>query len=843
VIVRRLLVVAVLLGLASFGLVFAMLYTADASFLAGALSRLLGTHVEIGKVELHLGRRLEVELEQLRVTDPANPTGDPMLEVVHARGVQAWPRLLAGQYLPLDWTLEAPILRLHTGHTSTFDPSALPRLGLAVSDGRVLLTTESGERWVFDRLKLDAQRAGFGTRVEGEGSARVSRGGTVLSELAMHFSAGRDRTDLRGTLAGFELSALPKAVVTPRGRVSGGYELSIDKAGVRGKVNLSIDRLELTLPKYNGPIAPKSAQLSADVDWRGGNLTLQLHPLALDDLVAKGSVKVGTAQNGRVVAELELAPFEPGKSDRVSGLNFLTQRFASWARVQSRIVAGVAEDIKLSVDVPRATLKESLSYDTPMAPEAFVVELRVRDGIYRPHPEESPLTNLQGELEIRGNVMHIRRLRMTNDGEALPELNIHLDGMNRLVHLPDVEDHVVGGPGMPLRGLRPMAAALRSGDKDATQPTVLHFEQLAIRLPQFMLPLRDASGELRFPDGGVLAAPIHGTLGGAPADISAKWDRASDRVDVDIHYLEGAAPGGPITGPVWLSGKIDFSALTLPNWPFEKLRTRLSAEGAQVTVTGIKGTLAGGALEGAGTLDLSQADRAPFAVEIGVSEFDPAPMCVTFGLPAESITGRGYAKLKIAGALRPGGEFKTEGVLDGTIILREGTVARLPALVAIARLPSLQGVTGLLGKPLPYKTVEMQVSLAEGKFGIADGKLLGPELRVLGSGELDLRTPEQKTDLVLALLFLQTLDRVLEKVPLVRNVMLGEDQNLIAVYLRVQGPREDLTVTPLPPQTVQSVVGFASSAVVNGVKSLGRLIPGRREAPEESTPPPAPNHP
>jgi len=32
-------------------------------------------------------------------------------------------------------------------------------------------------------------------------------------------------------------------------------------------------------------------------------------------------------------------------------------------------------------------------------------------------------------------------------------------------------------------------------------------------------------------------------------------------------------------------------------------------------------------------------------------------------------------------------------------------------------------------------------------------------------------------------------------------------------------------VTPLPPATVTTIVGFASNAVVQGVKSLGRLIP------------------
>jgi AsmA-like protein len=846
-IVRRLLIAAVILAVVSVGVGFGILYTADSDFLAGALSRLLGRHVEIGHVAFHFGRRLEVELERVRIEDPSSPDAPPTLEVAHARGIQAWPRLLAGQLVPLDWTLDAPLLRLHpTPGGTTFDLAALPRLGLAVTDGRVEWKTAAGELWSLDRLKLDALRAGFGTRLEGEASAQLSHGDTAISELALHFSASHDRAQLRGNLAGLELATLPRETVTPKGRAQGSFDLALDRAGVRGKAQLSVDRFELQIPKFNGPIAPRTAQVAADVDWRNGNLALELHPLQLDDLVASGSLRLGSGANGRLTADLRLEPFEPGKPDRVSGLNFLTQRFASWARVKTRIEAGVAEDIHLTVDVPRATLKESLSYDTPMASNAFVLELRVRDGTYRPHPGESALEHLQGELEIHGNVMDIRRVRMTEDGEALPEINVHLDGMHRLVHLPDEEDHVNGGPGLTLAGLQPFAAALRAGDSQAKEPTVLHFDDLDLRMPQLMLPLRAASGELRFPNGGIAAEPVTGIVGGAPAEVSVKWDRASDRVEARIKYLEGSAAGTPTIGPRWLSGKLDFPTLHLPEWPIDQLHLRLLGEAAQITVMGIQGQLAGGQLEGSGHLDLGRADKAPFDLQLGVSEFDPAPMCATFGMPAESITGRGYAKLQVTGALRPGGDFAKEGTLAGTAILRDGTVAKLPGLVAIARLPSLQGVMGLLGKPLPYRTLEMQLALTNGRLAVSDGKLLGPELRILGSGELDLSTPQRQTDVVVALLFLQTLDRVLDKVPIVRNVVLGDDENLIAVYLRVQGPRDNLTVTPLPPAMVQGVVGFASNAVVQGVKSLGKLIPGRGKSappPEASPPSPAPTPP
>jgi len=837
-IARRIGIAVLLVGGLSLAAVLALFYIADADFVAGAMSRLLGQRVEIGRVDMRLGGRLEIALEEIRISDPNRPDDPPLLEVAHASGAQSWPRLLAGQYLPRDWQLREPVLRVDASGPTHFNLAKLPRLGLSVTDGRVEVRNLAGETWSLLGLSLDAKRNGFGTRVEGDGSARLARGKDALTELALHFGVSGDGADLRGSVAGLDLAALPKLAVAPKGRAQGEFEVGVGSDGrVHGRVNLDVDRFALRVPKLSGPIAAARSHVAADFAWHDGVLLLDLRPLELDDVVANGSLEFGTGPNGRFKVDVQLAPFEPGRKDRLTPLTPLALRFASWSRVVDRIVAGVAEDIHLAIDVPRAEAGEYLGFDLAIPDTAFLLELRVRDGIYRAKADESPLTQMQGELEIRGNVMNIRRLLMTHEGEAMPEINVRLDGMHRLVHLPDEEDHVVGGPGVDLDGIDDAAAAMRSGDATAREPTALHFEDVDLRFPAFILPLRQASGRLTFPRGGLAAENVRGVLGGAPADIAVHWERDADRVDVDVRYGDATAPGEPTTGPRWLSGKLVFDKLRLPDWPIDALELELAAEGSIVSLAKIEGKLAGGAIDGVGHLDLGPADRAPFALDIRAREFDPAPLCATFGLPTNSIQGSGFARVHLVGALRPGGDFSNEGQLSANLVLKDGTVANLPTLVAIARLPSLAGVTGLLGRPLPYTKVESNLALANGRLGISDTKLLGPQLRILGSGEMDLTKPVTEYDFVVALLFLQTLDRLLEQVPLVRNVMLGEEGNLVAVYFRVKGPKTDLSVTPLPPQTVSSIVGFASSAVMDGVRKLGELIPlGHKSAPPPSAP-------
>jgi hypothetical protein len=833
------------LGLTSAALLSALLYTADAAFVAGALSRLLGRHVEIGSIAFRPGASLEVEVAKLRILETAASDSPPLLEVEHAVGRQAWPRLLAGQLLPLDWVVNQPVLRLHAAEAGApgVDFASLPRLGLSVHDGEITYQPRSGDAWAVHGLSLEASRAGFGTRVEGTASARITRGANAVTELALRFAADRKHVDMRGTVAGLELAPLPQTMVSARGAASGSFDLAYtyDGGDVAGRVDLEFSRLSLRMAALDRPVAPARAKLELDVDWKGSVLSLGLRPLVLDDVVANGSFTLDTSSPGRVALDVKLAPFEPGRRDRLNPLALLAMKIDTWKKVAAQIDAGTVEDIHLRIDVPRTTAAAQLAFDAPLRPEEFELELSARDGIYRPNPR-TVLGGMSGKLEIHGDVLAISGLHMTEDGEPVPEVNVRIDGLARLANLPDDENEVVGGPGAKLAGLAAAVEGFR-GDEDqsAAEPPSLLFTDLALRYPAFVMPLREASGRLRFPEGGVVAQNVRGVLGGAPAELDVKWDPTADRIDVDVRYLEGVAPGQPVTGPRWLSANVALEELKIGDLRLTQVRSRLDVEGTGVHFSEMSGGLEGGAVTGAGNMSLGEAGKAPFRFDLDVRGFDAAPLAGAFGLPEQSIKGTGHAKGHVAGPLRTGGRFATDGELAIGVALKDGSISNMPVLVALARLPSLSGVSGLLGRPLPYDDLVADFKLANGKLEISDAKLLGPQLRMLGSGEIDLNTPTKESDLVVALLFLQTLDSVIGSLPIVRNVVLGKDRNLLALYFRLSGPRDDLRVTPLAPERLRDLVGFASSAVMQGVRTLGRLIPGAGGGPDETpAPDPAP---
>jgi hypothetical protein len=828
-----------------------LLYAADAEFVAGALSRLVGRRVDVGSISLRLGPRLEVELTRVRVADPSGPDAPALLEIEHALGRQAWPRLLAGQLLPLDWELQNPVLRLRAASRADsgepFDFGAIPRLGLIVRDGEVHYLPAAGPEWTVHGLRMETKRAVLGTRVEGDASGRIGRGQQTVAELSLRFSAESDQASARGTFADLDLAAVPQKGVAAKGRASGSFavEFGYEERDVDADVALEVAKLALTVPTLAQPLAPATARFAGRATWKRGALELALRELALDDLVASGTLRFDSGTPGRIAADLALAPFEPGRRDRLNPLTVLGARFDTWRQVAERIEAGVVENARVRIDVPRVGAEAALSFDTPVSSEAFRVELSARDGIYVPNPEQR-LEHISGALLLDGNRMEIEKLRLESNGEPLPEIALRVDGMHRLVNLPDDEDEVEGGPGGDLVGLAAVRAALAE-DEDPNEPPReppdVAFTDLAVRHPALILPLREASGRLRFSGGGFTAENVRGVLGGAPATLELRFQPAQETLAIDIRYLDGVAPGTQRTGPVWLEGKIALPALEVADLPLQNVRAEVIAEGTEVRFPEILADLTGGSGHGSGRVSLGEAERAPYAFQWKMRAFDIAPHVVHYGLPPNSVTGIAQSTGRVEGVMRAGGDFATEGFVDMGLSLQKGSIDRLPGLVAIARLPSLSGVSGLLGKPLPYNSLIVDLKLEKGRLSISEGKLLGPQLRILAEGEMDLNTRRKQTDLVVALLFLKTLDSVLSSLPIVRNVVLGKNENLLALYVRIQGPHDDLSVTPLAPETVRNVVGFASESVMKGVRALGRLIPIGRDRDADGEPPEAPPSP
>ena len=826
-----------LLGFAS-ALAVRQLESPTADFVAATLSRILERPVEVAAAELRLGLKLGIEVYGLRVYEADGIDQPPTLEIEYARGEQSWPRVVVGQLVPLDWDVTGPTLRIRTGggQTATLTPPELPSLNLDLNGGRVEWYRQDGELLVVDELAVSARRSAFGLAMHGQARGRLSREGRIISRFDLRVDGQMTNFTLKGAITALDIAELPLGPVKARGVGKGEIALGVRRQGIEGRAAMTFSGLELELPDL-APIVPENNRLTLDAAYSGGELTLEFQRLELDDLVLQGTVVYRGGPQGHFSANLEFEDFEPVASPtRLQPLRLLGLRYETFMRMGERLGGGRIEDLSIRVDTPLDRLSDVLAFRDRIDPQELVVKLHAEDGIYTPNPGSAPLEQISGNISIFGNTLEVRELRMMREGGDLPRIDLTVDGMHRLVRLPVEERRTPSGPGTPIPGLDAAVRALRAPEAPNRGETWLRFEDLELHYPSFVLPLRGASGLLRFPDNTLVLEKTVGIFGGAPAEVALVWDPGAATIDAQITYLDHEVETRPIPPREWLSGRFETDEFYFDEWRITDLDGIVKVYGADVQTTELRGTLLEGDASGSGALSLAEEEQAAFEFDLELVGGNATALEPHLGLPEGSLDGTLAGAGRLAGALREDRRFIDTADIELSLRLEDGSVGNLPPALVLARLPSLRGVRALLGRDLPYDTIDTIVTINSGKLQLADFKLVGPELRILASGEVDLSTEEYYTDMVVAVLFLQTVDKLLGAIPIVRNIVLGPDKNLLATYFHISGPWGEPKATILAPRAIQTVFGLLTGAIKGSVRQLIKILPlpGSRNKPEDN---------
>jgi hypothetical protein len=211
-------------------------------------------------------------------------------------------------------------------------------------------------------------------------------------------------------------------------------------------------------------------------------------------------------------------------------------------------------------------------------------------------------------------------------------------------------------------------------------------------------------------------------------------------------------------------------------------------------------------------------------------EASAAGVVEALGVAPGSCEGTLAAKGSIEGPLSPDEPFLKRGKTLFDVAVKEGAMGNLPLTVTLARLATPLGWSGLLGRPLPFKSLDMRARTADGSLHVEDFQLEGPELRILAAGQIEVLSEERPVDLLVALLMFQSVDRVLKTVPLIGDWVLGKDRSLVAFYFRLEGPWANPDGRYVPPEALRAASGWAERMVVAGVRGLGRLLGPRQDS-------------
>jgi hypothetical protein len=437
---------------------------------------------------------------------------------------------------------------------------------------------------------------------------------------------------------------------------------------------------------------------------------------------------------------------------------------------------------------------------------------------------------MTGVLELQDDKLVIKELKMRRGDAAFPAINVDLDGFSRFLALPAEARRVTTGPGTDVTGIGPAFRALSGSDKKKDEPQrefALAFSDMQILYPAFILPVHGARGRMRFPEGRFVIDETRAYIGGGLANLEVNWNLPADSLTVGIRYLDGEVSQRRDSGSVWLSGDIQVEQVPIGDWKLDDVSAHVEAKGGVMEFQRVDADFGGGRFRARGSVDVSKVGYAPLRFEIGWDDSDADGLMRGVGFENTKVTGKSKGSGELSGRLEPGAVFTRTCDLSLGLELRDGRLENVPAALQLARLPSLQGVRGLFGRPLPYDTITSEVELHAGKLKLEELAIQSPDVRVLASGDVDLNTPQREADMLVALLFLRTVDVVLENVPILGRFILGNDKSLISLGFHMRGPVTSPSFTPEAPAMFKSFVN-----------RLRSFFPGLR--PSEPSPQPEP---
>ncbi len=791
----------------------------------------------LGRVRL---RRIVMEQATLRVERRADGriTPAPVVAAVlgsesAAREPQPWWNSVEELGDAARALLQAPIPLLR---------AALAPQRIELREARFVLVDEGGAEPRVLALEdftgfLEQDARGRAARIGASGRLVDARG--ECGRVALHGARDRRgsvRLALEATAVDLRAFASYASDLHPDlrlgGLAGGRVEIEVDERDGRGARRLRVDLLasdlRLDLPRSEKApleIRGSTASASAELDLTPRRLRVRQARLDVDgqeyalDGVAERPLKAGSMAR----VSLRLDNVDLGDAQRFTRYlpRDLERRFSgSLAAVES----GVLTELEVVGRGKLAGWQQlaspgSSSSGVHLEGRARFEELSLRTGASERTP---PMT---GELRLARQRLELRDLRT---GGRFPRLDVTLEGLD---HLPARAVHTEAPAPPRLAGLSTLLEVMQPKTPVDRRRTAVELQLDWLVHPRLGFPLRDVRAEVGPEERGVRAVRAQGLWGGVPAEVTGRWwaPEAGGPGNVRMRVVlsaPGTAPE-PVQATAWARGTWKTRHIRVVRVPLARASGGFYAEGGRLRLVEANAPFAkGGRLVASLALDLDRSDAVPIHVNVAAQEAPIRQIGRILRLRPGALTGRLDGVAELDGSLRPGVPEARQ--LHGTITLhaRDALLHDPPSFSdALAKLGSPFDRMG--EEPLPFRAIQ-------GDFVLEDGVLRSealvmdlPGVRVVGSGQVRVDGAPNPMEAVVGVFPERRVDAIARSVPVLGSFFLGPDDNLMGLYLQVEGPWRQPQAEVIRGRTLASgPASFMVEGVPNFVKSGVKAIRG-----------------
>lgn len=452
--------------------------------------------------------------------------------------------------------------------------------------------------------------------------------------------------------------------------------------------------------------------------------------------------------------------------------------------------------------------------------------IRLTNASVKPLEGFDPVRAINGTVTFKGNSVQTSRIAVQYGSTPLTVrgriVNLAQPEAELLISSPRVNLKDFGLTGMELPPVRQFSTHLVFRDQ------TLGIRALTARLEKSVINA----------DGRYTTAPTP----------SLFLNIAAPRLDIEellplfsISRPAGSPATGKQTAPLLLAGRITAEQGSYRDITFTKLAANVQSDGGVLQLHSLEAGLFDGTLAANGQLVLHR-DRSPdWALALRLSRAKSGELFAALDLDRE-IRGR----ITVAGNLKASGstlaQLKQSAYGDLKLDMERGVLRRFNSLSKVFSILNLSQLLSfrlpdMASDGMPFNRITASVALKNGILTTRDFFIDSNAMHISMVGTLNV--VKEEMDLLIGVQPLQTVDKIISRIPVVGWILTGGDSNLISAYFEAKGSWADPKVAAIPAKSMaKGTLGIFQRIFELPVRlftDTGEVLIGVGEKKEEDT--------
>lgn len=410
--------------------------------------------------------------------------------------------------------------------------------------------------------------------------------------------------------------------------------------------------------------------------------------------------------------------------------------------------------------------------------------VRLANASFRPLENFDPVRSVNGTVTFKGSSVQTSRIAIQYGNTPLTMrgriANLAAPEAELLISSPrlNLKDFGLAGPGIPL--VRQFSTHLTFSDK------TLHVRALTGHLDKSLI---NATGSYTSEPKPLLLLNI-----------------AAPRLDIEelLPLLAPAQPDAPSSvkqmSPLQIAGRITAENGSYRGITFNKLAANIQNEGGILQLHSLEAAVFDGTFTANGQLVRRLGRPTDWALNLMLKRVKSGDLFAALDLNRE-IRGR----MNVSGSLKAKGEtlseIKQSAYGDLKLEIERGVLRRFNSLSKVFSILNLSQLLtfrlpDMATDGMPFNRISANVSLKDGILNTRNFFIDSNAMHVSMVGTLNI--VKENMDLLIGVQPLQTVDKVISRIPVVGWILTGGDNNLISTYFEAKGSWADPKVTAIP---------------------------------------------